>query len=504
MKPTRRLLIYTLSTALLATPATAKDIWQPLSPGSGAKRLDDAEAPRLDSYREAVHKARSMTHDPRTRELVRQQGLDLLSVTWEDTGRYKGSSVGPNISDMTIQVGVKNGAGHYDLALMPVIRYSNFEDKTADVDPRQFTLLVGNEKGGELKRVSLREFLEDPTRYLHNARSWLHPKKSLLADRDTKVLVSAQACFLPVPKEGKAEFNPVLFNYQSETGNPAVLSILVTRQGTSTTIIDNKRDQSYGAWGQRLFHNQNGQRASLTGQRMTDFAKTKEGQSVISDPASLDVKKSSGLNMVLLIQVPLKQKERFARDGWGIYADQAMPMASGVAKKADTRSLGAASDVEAAVIGHGSFEGPYTEIGDLSIERDTRFPVRVTVQFYKATATGVASSEDIKQIKEEIDSIYAQGDAVGSLVVAGETGRPTEYEGSKVQPPHWWDDFWERHERNTGESRGQAISRLKTLMGHDYRMKPVSELYVAEKLRLDPSEKARKSKRGSILSWFNN
>ncbi|HEX4922926.1 MAG TPA: hypothetical protein VFV50_02535 [Bdellovibrionales bacterium] len=496
MKLFRRLSIIPAILATIAQPVQGTDLWQPVSQGAFAKRPAPTEPPKADAYREAILKAQTMTGDQRTRTLVEAQGLNIMNVTWEDTGRYKGSSVGPNISDMTIQVGVKKPGGDYDLTLMPVIRYNNYEDKTADLDPRQFTLLVGNEKGKDLKRISLREFLEDPTKYLHNARSWLNPKKSLLADRDTRVLVSAQACFLPVPKEGKAEFNPVLFNYQSVSGDPAVLSILVTRQGTSTTIIDNKRDASYGAWGQRLFHNQNGQRASLTGQRMSDFANTKEGQTVITDKANLDVKKSSGLNMVLLIQVPLKQKERPHRSafGQGIAADMAMPMAAMKKSAAKDDYAEEESDVEAAVIGHGDFEGPYTEIADLSIERDTRFPVRVTVQFYKATATGVASAEDIKQIKQEIDTIYSQGDAVGSLVVAGETGRPTEYEGSKVQPPHWWDEFWERHERNTGETRAQAISRLKKLMGDDYRLKPVSELYVAEKLR--------KEKRRSIFSLF--
>src|SRR5437660_7903 len=82
--------------------------------------------------------------------------------------------------------------------------------------------------------------------------SWIGRGKSLLSGRDSHVLVSAQACFLPVPKEGLATFNPVLFNYQSVSGDPAVLTVLATREGTSTTVIDNKRDSfSEGStWGQ--------------------------------------------------------------------------------------------------------------------------------------------------------------------------------------------------------------------------------------------------------------
>jgi hypothetical protein len=81
------------------------------------------------------------------------------------------------------------------------------------------------------------------------------------------------------------------------------------------------------------------------------------------------------------------------------------------------------SDVENAVIGHGELEGPFTEIDNLSIERDERFPVRVTVQFYKATSNGVVSEADLQAIKKQIDRVYAQSDYVGSLVTQGETGR---------------------------------------------------------------------------------
>ena len=67
----------------------------------------------------------------------------------------------------------------------------------------------------------------------------------------------------------------MLFNYQSVPGDPAVLTILATREGTSVTVIDNERDgfQAGQTWGQRLFFNQDGERASLTGTRLSDTAR---------------------------------------------------------------------------------------------------------------------------------------------------------------------------------------------------------------------------------------
>jgi hypothetical protein len=80
------------------------------------------------------------------------------------------------------------------------------------------------------------------------------------------------------------------------------------------------------------------------------------------------------------------------------------------------------------VIGHGEVEGPFTEIADLPIERDVRFPVRVTVQFYKATSNGVVSPEDMAGIAAQIERCTRMRAtwAAGRLVTEGDTGRSTE------------------------------------------------------------------------------
>jgi hypothetical protein len=246
------------------------------------------------------------------------------------------------------------------------------------------------------------------------------------------VLVSAQAVFLPIQDSGTATFNPVLFNYQSYEENPAVLTILATREGTSVTIIDNVRDGVPGAWswGQRLFFNEDGMRASLTGQRISDFMTENGGGSGQSVSAAGE----EGLNMVLLIQIPLKQKEVYSYWGFDEFAE-----CEACCDGAVGGSM--ASNVEAAVIGHGELEGPFTEIDGLKIERDPDFPIRVTVQFYKATDNGVASEEDIREIAEQIERVYDDAAYVGSLVVPEpDEYRPTDWNRNDVArrlTPFW-------------------------------------------------------------------
>lgn len=451
-------------------------------PGKRKKPVDEKLSPALArAYREAIAKTAGMVSDPTAQRLAQKHGLQVLNVTWEDTGRYKGSSVGPNISDMTIQVSERDPrTERLSITCMPVIRFPNFSDKTADLDPHDFTLLVGNENGQPLKRISLYDFLEEPTAYLSNPRSWggNKPKTLLAPQRDSKVLVSAQACFLPIPKKGKATFNPVLFNYQSYEKNPAVLTILVTREGASATIIDNKRDafETGAVWGQRLFHNADGQRAPLTGERESDFRAKGGADTETPSVGNPGTRGETGMNMVLLIQVPLKIKER-PRKMYMMDGAMPAPAASGAEMKRNR------SNVENAVIGHGEIEGPYTEIDNLPIERDPRFPVRVTVQFYKATDNGVVDEKDLSSIAAQINRVYSKSDYVGSLVTEGRTGRITEYDGPKVQPPDWWEQFWQNYEEDFGISRTEARRRLRELLGMNYMRRPVTELYLRDCLR---------------------
>ena len=398
------------------------------------------EQTHYNRYRQVIERTQVMVSDPEAHRLAAAFDLDILNITWEDTGRFYNSAVGPNISDMTIQVQQQDpSTGRYQLSLMPVIRHPNFEDLTADIPLDNFYLLVGNENGEDLQRAALRDVLADLRSYLHEPNSWPGRTQSLLApERDSHVLVSAQACFLPIPQEDTATFNPVLFNYQSRPEDPAVLTILSTREGTSVTIIDNQRDafEAGQTWGQRLFFNKNGERASFTGQRLSDFQAEQPDAESPARPGETISEDTEGLNMVLLIQVPLKQREPMT-----FPAPMADMLFSAGAPEAELQQ--ARSDVEAAVIGHGPVEGPFTEIDGVTIERDPAYPIRVTVQFYKATSNGVVSEADMTAIREQIDRVYADADYVGSLVVDGPSDRPTEHDGPKQEPPGWWQQFWE-------------------------------------------------------------
>jgi hypothetical protein len=398
-------------------------------------------------YRRAVDRVAGMVSDPALAQLTSHHGLNLVNVLWEDTGRWHGSALGPNISDVTIEV-VSGESDGRKLALMPVLRPPNFTDRTADIPLDKVWLMVGNErKGAPEKAITLRDLLADPGRYLSFPTSGRVRTGSLLAPRDTHALVSAQAAFLPVPKQGRATFHPVIFNYQSTAGNPAVLTILVTRQGSSISIVDNARDTVSGgaSWGQRLFFNAAGERAPLTAERISDVLErgtTSNGESA----ASL----GDDANLLLLVQVPLKHRAPRYEAMESMAAPPPAPKKSLAAPSAAARR----SDLEVAVLGHGPLEGPFGELAGLEVERDPRFPVRVTVQFYQATATGEIGDAEIGHLASLVAKVYEKGDFVGSLVVpaTGDARRPTAWDGASGPPAEiaWWDfpgllERWWKH-----------------------------------------------------------
>lgn len=172
---------------------------------------------------------------------------------------------------------------------------------------------------------------------------------------------------------------------------------------------------------------------------------------------------------IMIIQVPLKQKtpqpmyypESFGAGGCVDDLELAylkcpssatsccIPESESLSRHRIVPDKKEAADVEEAIISVGESEGKFKEIDNIAIERDERYPIRVTLQFYKSTANGVVDDAIVKKISTQIAKARDQGDFVGSLVVGGDTGRPTEHRPEPPQPkrittilPPWWDTLW--------------------------------------------------------------
>ena len=371
----------------------------------------------------------NLTTNQEARRQAQRVGLTINSVTWEDCSRYKGSSWGGNISDMTLNVEERN---------LPVIRYDNFRDKTFDIDINKFNVTVT--KGGGKTRVSLREYLDNFRLYSTAAAG-----TKLLAERDTHLLGSAQACILPLEAE-EQEFTVQLYNYQSDRDDPAVLVIVVTAEGTSAQVVNRSSTT--------LYFDKDGKSAKFLAQRLVEDRR-KRGV-VLTGVMTQDEQER---NAIFLIQVPLKQERRSLLQsasygggnksmmygeeecvtlGAGGYLENQTVHVEDYAFMATTRDGSRSSSgsgmrgaaprgIDHAVIrASEKTYGAFPKLPAKPLIRDEDRPIRVTIQFYKGLDTDQVPAEVYDEFAQQINERYDRGIVQGSLVTAGDTGRVTE------------------------------------------------------------------------------
>lgn len=79
----------------------------------------------------------------------------------------------------------------------------------------------------------------------------------------------------------------------------------------------------------------------------------------------------------------------------------------------------------------GSDAGKFTGTQNLPLTRDTRFPIRVTLQRYRVTDADTITPSDIEDIAKQLKTTQSIATATGSLVTNRVTDRPTEPDLSK-------------------------------------------------------------------------
>ncbi|KAI8583213.1 hypothetical protein K450DRAFT_297406 [Umbelopsis ramanniana AG] len=96
-------------------------------------------------------------------------------------------------------------------------------------------------------------------------------------------------------------------------------------------------------------------------------------------------------------------------------------------------------DIENAIISLAESEGKFPSLEGKPLERDERYPVRVTIQWYKVTSSGNVSTEVVDEIHQQMQVAKSQADFWGSLVVDKaswevQNNRPTEIMPTSPHP----------------------------------------------------------------------
>lgn len=361
---------------------------------------------------------------PGNKQRAESYGLNMVQVAWEDTSRSKFSSVGPSIADMTL---VSNGM------LMPVFRKPNYYDLTADRSIKDFNVSVGNRQGLQLTSIPLQDYLANLSQYA-GAPSGV----DLLTARDSQILCSSQACFLPV-SQGTVNFNVRLFSY----GTP-VLVVVASAQGTSTQLVDGMRGAT------DLYFDDRGTACDFRALRLKE-QRAAEGKP-LEGPMSVEERNK---NVLFIFQIPLKRREvyrefsptylagmpavpgcvpaapyySYAAYGSGMPAMAAcVPESYGMPMSGVTRGMAPmAKGMDYAQVSIGDTKGPFPSLADKReiLVRDTNAPIRCTLQRYYLSDRPEVSDSEMRTVAEDVNRVYQDAMDTGSLV-CGASARVTE------------------------------------------------------------------------------
>lgn len=427
---------------------------------------------------------------PANTDLAHAHGLKINSITYEDTGRDKNSCVGPNISDMTLTVDDRR----MPIIRKPNFSDVTCDLKIADFK----VTVGNETKDGELRRIPLTEYIEklkdfNPDTAHEDQKSLLNDRdEHLLASAQACVLPLGHGTDADGKEIKEVEFVPEIFNYQSRGADPAVMVIVASSQGTSATVLTSRAQKLYfnrgGESVQFLAKRLSLDRKERGVEDKGDMSAEEQDRNLIMvfqiplkkpNPPTIRVPDSgfiSSYNSYPAYHLERSTTTRRMRhpgilmcsaqsassesgfDGEEEEEDQEMGFSL---SDSDTRSFGNTLNCSACVpmssrrsLGTSTSKvnpqskgmenamlrvsdtgrGSYAGLQNKKLVRDTRFPIRVTLQHYKVSDTQLLSEDSIKYIANKIKSIYDNAEAQGSLVV-GRTNDPNKQRPTDIKKP---------------------------------------------------------------------
>ena len=371
----------------------------------GLGQVDREEDPAL-SRKALVQALVNLAEDSTARASAWSYGLRLLNsedMAWDKPRDWPSRDFWLETQELN------HGTGSYALARMPVLRAPDFWKTTTKITLDDVLIFVGNERGHALQTVTLKQYLSDPRRYLHDASSWPLALKSLLKEGETEAVLSAQASCLPAVRGGRTEF--VIGSAPSWQAN---LVVLATRDGTSL-----QSDET-------LVHNANGTREPLV-LRFDGDASFRSGA-------------------VLLVEVPRKRDLNY---GWGsafgfggLGGGIGFPTIGGQFGQA-TNPLPIRGEFREAMYGW---------------ERDPDRPIRVVVQFYHLVQVPDLAKAPIHDMYMNLAGVAVHPTEAARVLVTRDV--PPD----PAQPWHighrWWQPFWENR-KLTPEQGVQLLARVQ-------------------------------------------
>merc|ERR1711907_907032 len=388
-------------------------------------------------------------------------GYSCKTVSWDDVSRGTvGGSLscwGSNITDTYLKS--KSGEQLF------TVRSDNWNEKLGVISSNDVALVQGNQSNkGNLSPITLKTFLKNSKQY----GGYTGMKTEDLSDDvlDQKCSIRFQTTFLPVTSSnnrGTIEFSTEAYNYNTRSDeDPRNLVLLCTTQGIALqqdgrgtkklfhhAVDQNKTIHRYWLEAERTRHKVGGVQVEGKEEKEDAIKRGKATSSVIGTKAM-----GTRFNVLMTIQIPLKQKKVQVRGGGGggsilppsapmagcslsslsldylsqspdelaysatVFAKSATKMKGfGSMKRAKKRSVAKkkAGTANAARVSRGSKVDTWEGLTKKTPTRNPEEHITITVVFYFTIAGGVPSEADVMAAIDDMESLYQSCEENGRL-----------------------------------------------------------------------------------------
>ena len=341
-------------------------------------------------------------------QILEETDFISTSVSFDDVQRFGNESSiscwGSNITDTRLFT--KNGNQLF------TIRSENWNERLGTVSTNELAIIVNDDSN--LKTLLLTDLLKNPQAYIDSAYEL--ESDTLYHENDNLCSIRFQTVF--IPEDGAVNFATQAYNYQTtEEDDPKNTLLLCTSQGTFI--------QQDGPGSQNLFQHRIDPDGNIRQYwNSAEATKFKVGQEQKETPEESGQAAACGkaeatpigiremgkcMNVVMTIQLPIKQKPREARSK-GLYESDAIAECAPMSNELSYRSLSFRSasigKSYVARISRGDEEGEYPGLGNKNpIRHDHEHPT-ITVIFYYVVKDGVPSVEDTMKAVQIMEEMY--------------------------------------------------------------------------------------------------
>ena len=341
-------------------------------------------------------------------QILEETDFISTSVSWDDVKRFGNESSiscwGSNITDTRLFT--KNGNQLF------TIRSENWNERLGIVSTNELAIIVNDDSN--LKTIILTDLLKNPQAYIDPAYEL--ESDTLYHENDNLCSIRFQTVF--IPEDGAVNFATQAYNYQTtEEDDPKNTILLCTSQGTfiqqdgpgSQNLFQHRIDPDGNI---RQYWNSAEATKFKVGQEQKEIAEESAQAAACGKAEATHIgirEMGKCMNVVMTIQLPIKQKPREARSK-GLYESDAIAECASMSNELSYRSFSFRSapvgKSYVARISRGDEEGEYPGLGNKNpIRHDHEHPT-ITVIFYYVVKDGVPSVEDTMKAVQIMEEMY--------------------------------------------------------------------------------------------------